>query len=105
MRQPCTATSSNSSLAIHVVSNHLASPSCINSIGMTDISIQSISIDVLRAELQRRASENGDVKPACGTTGRRGSYNVPVHIFAVFLILIISFLGTNSSKDAGMTAD
>lgn len=61
---------------------------------MSDFSIRSVTIEVLQAELRRRASDNEDLKPACGTTGKRGSYNVPVHIFAVFLILIISTLGT-----------
>ncbi|KAF2797646.1 Zinc/iron permease [Melanomma pulvis-pyrius CBS 109.77] len=46
-----------------------------------------IPTHLLRAELRRR--QNGD-RPACGTKGGRGSYNTPIHVFALFLILGLS---------------
>lgn len=47
---------------------------------------------MLQAELQRR--QDGSTKPACGTEGRGGTYNTGIHVFALFLILGLSTLGT-----------
>lgn len=53
---------------------------------------------LLRAELQRRngnfirASDNDDGS-SCGS-GQRGTYNTPLHVMALFLILILSTFGT-----------
>jgi len=55
--------------------------------------IESIAIEVLQAELRRRQDDEDTAKPACGTTGKQGAYNVPIHVFAVFLILVISTIG------------
>ncbi|MCJ1439068.1 hypothetical protein MMC27_008459 [Xylographa pallens] len=45
---------------------------------------------VLRAELQRR--QTTPEKPPCGTKGHRGTYNTPLHVFALVLILVLSTL-------------
>ncbi|KAF2270770.1 Zinc/iron permease [Lojkania enalia] len=50
-----------------------------------------IPTHLLRAELQRRQnSDHDNERPACGTKGARGSYNTPLHVFALFLILALS---------------
>ena len=49
-----------------------------------------IPLDVLRAELQRRAEND---KPQCGTKGGRGDYNTGLHVFALVLILVLSIAG------------
>jgi hypothetical protein len=46
----------------------------------------------LRAELLRRQS-NSDERPACGTARHTKDYNMPLHVFALFLILTLSTLG------------
>ncbi|KAF2707479.1 Zinc/iron permease [Pleomassaria siparia CBS 279.74] len=51
------------------------------------LSWDDIPTHLLRAELHRR---QGSDRPACGTKGGRGSYNTPVHVFALFLILGLS---------------
>ncbi|CAI6278507.1 unnamed protein product [Periconia digitata] len=42
---------------------------------------------LLRAELLRRDQNE---RPECGTKGSRGSYNTPIHVFALLLILALS---------------
>ncbi|KAI5917241.1 Fe2+/Zn2+ regulated transporter [Camillea tinctor] len=56
-----------------------------------DISWSSISTDALLAELSRRQDDNGATpkKPVCGS-GEKGSYDTPLHVFALFLILFLS---------------
>lgn len=56
-------------------------------------SLLDIPDSILRAELSRRG-ENGDSddKPSCGSS-QRGAYNTPVHVMALFLILVLSTLG------------
>ncbi|GAB1309849.1 Zinc/iron permease [Madurella fahalii] len=49
----------------------------------------SIPTELLLAELSRR--DNTDGRPACGS-GKRGSYDTGLHVFALFLILILSTL-------------
>jgi hypothetical protein len=49
---------------------------------------------VLRSELQRRDEQVS--KPACGSGGRRGSYNMALHVAALFIILILSTLGNHA---------
>lgn len=63
---------------------------------MADLSI--IPLNLLQAELQRR--QDGEEKPACGSV-RKGSYNTGAHVFALFLILILSTLGKTNSKSTG----
>ncbi|KAF2187619.1 Zinc/iron permease [Zopfia rhizophila CBS 207.26] len=46
-----------------------------------------IPTHLLRAELLRRQQ---DERPACGSKGGRGSYNTPIHVFALILILALS---------------
>ncbi|KAF7511382.1 hypothetical protein GJ744_004571 [Endocarpon pusillum] len=48
------------------------------------------SSQALRTELQRRDEETE--KPVCGSGGRTGSYNTPLHVAALFIILILSTL-------------
>ena len=60
---------------------------------MSAVNLETLAIEVLQAEIQRRAYENGSTKPACGSTTKRGGYNVPTHVMAVFLILIVSTVG------------
>ena len=47
----------------------------------------------LRAELLRRQANNNDERPACGTAGTTKDYNMPLHVFALVLILVLSTLG------------
>lgn len=49
---------------------------------------------ILHSELARR--QNGDVpgRPACGGKNK-GSYNTPVHVGALVLILALSTIGTS----------
>jgi hypothetical protein len=54
-------------------------------------SLHNLPLSLLHAELQRR--QDKDYKPSCGTSGERGTYNLPLHVFALFLILILSTLG------------
>src|SRR4051794_3662816 len=54
-------------------------------------SLHNLPLSLLHAELQRR--QDKDYKPSCGTSTQRGSYNLPLHVFALFLILILSTLG------------
>ncbi|KAF2013348.1 Zinc/iron permease [Aaosphaeria arxii CBS 175.79] len=47
-----------------------------------------IPTHILRDELRRRQTD--DDRPACGTKGNRGTYNTPLHVFALVLILALS---------------
>ncbi|KAK5630606.1 hypothetical protein RRF57_006321 [Xylaria bambusicola] len=59
---------------------------------LTDASWSSIPSDILRAELARRQNDDGvSEKPACGS-GDRGTYDTPLHVFALVLILSLSTL-------------
>ncbi|KAI1500265.1 Fe2+/Zn2+ regulated transporter [Biscogniauxia marginata] len=60
---------------------------------LRDVSWASIPTDVLLAELSRRQDDNGagTEKPACGS-GEKGSYDTPLHVFALILILTLSTL-------------
>ncbi|KAF2649313.1 Zinc/iron permease [Lophiostoma macrostomum CBS 122681] len=46
-----------------------------------------IPTQLLQKELRRRQDEQ---RPACGTKGGRSSYSIPLHVFALFLILALS---------------
>ncbi|KAK6004102.1 hypothetical protein QM012_008952 [Aureobasidium pullulans] len=50
-----------------------------------------IPTSALRAELLRRQTLDHD-RPACGTTGTTNDYNMPLHVFALVLILVLSTL-------------
>ncbi|KXX76796.1 Zinc-regulated transporter 2 [Madurella mycetomatis] len=54
-----------------------------------DLPWSSIPTELLLAELSRR--DDSDGRPACGS-GKRGSYDTGLHVFALFLILILSTL-------------
>ena len=51
-----------------------------------------LSSQLLYAELLRRNEETA--KPVCGSGGRKSAYNTPLHVAALFIILILSTLGT-----------
>lgn len=58
-------------------------------------SISDIPIAALRAELVRRRDGQDageEQQSSCGST-RSGAYNTPVHVMALFLILVLSTLG------------
>lgn len=59
---------------------------------VTDASLASIPYDLLLAELAKR--DDVDTKPQCGG-GKKGAYDTPLHVFALFLILALSTLGTH----------
>lgn len=59
-----------------------------------EIAWSSIPTHVLLTELSRR--DDDDERPQCGS-GEQGSYDTGLHVFALFLILIVSTLGTDSS--------
>lgn len=60
---------------------------------LLELSWSSVSTDLLLAELARRDATT-KTKPQCGS-GDRGSYNTPLHIAALALILLVSTLGTS----------
>jgi hypothetical protein len=51
-----------------------------------------VPIHILHKELKRR-QDNGE-KPACGSEDNKGEYDLGLHVFALFLILLLSTLGT-----------
>ncbi|ORY15031.1 Zinc/iron permease [Clohesyomyces aquaticus] len=51
------------------------------------LSWTDVPTHLLHAELLRR--RDGE-RPACGTKGSKGSYNTPLHVFALILILVLS---------------
>lgn len=53
--------------------------------------LTALPVELLHAEILRR--QDAPYKPACGTTGEKGTYNMPLHVFALFLILGLSTLG------------
>ena len=53
--------------------------------------ISDIPDALLKAELRRRDGTSDDT-PACGSKAR-GAYNTPLHVMALFLILVLSTLG------------
>ncbi|XHG02784.1 hypothetical protein AWENTII_006115 [Aspergillus wentii] len=55
--------------------------------------ISDIPDTILRAELARRSEirDSGTGKAACGSR-ERGAYNTPIHVMALFLILVLSTL-------------
>ena len=50
-----------------------------------------VSTALLLAELRRR--QDASEKPECGSEGHRGTYNLPIHVFALVLILVLSTAG------------
>jgi hypothetical protein len=48
---------------------------------------------LLKAELLRRQDGGSEQPPACGSRHVRGSYNTPLHVGALILVLILSTLG------------
>ncbi|OOF96236.1 hypothetical protein ASPCADRAFT_514570 [Aspergillus carbonarius ITEM 5010] len=70
-------------------------------LGQADISnpenifslISNVPDAILRAELSRRSStqRSNDDTTTCGSR-ERGAYNTPIHVFALFLILVLSTL-------------
>lgn len=83
---------------VNVVRGVLPLEPCATLLRRTEIgdTLSGIPLSILHAELQRR--QDGDEKPACGRSGSRGSYNMGAHVFALFLILILSTLGKYSTR-------
>lgn len=54
------------------------------------LSWTDIPTQLLHDELRRRQAVNESPRPECGTKGGRGSYNTPLHVFALVLILTLS---------------
>jgi hypothetical protein len=63
------------------------------------LSYTEIPTHLLRAELHRR-QQDAQERPACGTKGGKGHYNTSLHVFALFLILVLSTAGTYTVHDA-----
>jgi hypothetical protein len=57
------------------------------------LSYTEIPTHLLRAELHRRQQDEQE-RPTCGTKGGKGHYNTSLHVFALFLILVLSTAGT-----------
>ncbi|KAF1936741.1 Zinc/iron permease [Clathrospora elynae] len=51
--------------------------------------LSEIPVHLLHAELLRRQQQH-DERPKCETKGGKGHYNTPIHVFALFLILLLS---------------
>ncbi|KAF2281314.1 Zinc/iron permease [Westerdykella ornata] len=57
-----------------------------------DVAWSQIPSDLLYDELRRRLQAGEDAKPPCGgTKASAGYYNTEMHVFALFLILAVSF--------------
>jgi hypothetical protein len=63
------------------------------------LGLSDIPVHLLHAELLRRQQDN-DGRPKCETKGGKGHYNTPIHVFALFLILILSTAGTHTAIHA-----
>lgn len=57
----------------------------------SDSFLTTLPLEILHAELQRR--QESVEKPECGS-GMQGHYNTGAHVFALFLILGLSTLGS-----------
>ncbi|MCJ1341562.1 hypothetical protein MMC09_006858 [Bachmanniomyces sp. S44760] len=62
--------------------------------GRSISSWSDIPTEWLHIEIQKR--QDAPSKPACGS-GKKGAYNVSLHVFALFLILVLSTLGKYGS--------
>ena len=49
--------------------------------------------ELLRQELRARDDNETSSKPTCGSGSNRIGYNTSAHVFALFLILVLSTLG------------
>jgi zinc transporter 1/2/3 len=60
----------------------------------TDLPIWAdVPTALLRAELLRREDGGSEQPPACGSGHVKGSYNTPLHVGALILVLTLSTLG------------
>jgi len=66
------------------------------------LSLTHLPLEVLRAELSRR-QDGANGKPECGSAGSGDTYNTPLHVTALVLILILSTLGMYRSKDGQLS--
>ncbi|KAI1917155.1 hypothetical protein LOZ61_000672 [Ophidiomyces ophidiicola] len=66
-----------------------------------ELFLADVPLSLLQTELNRRSFDvrphgatprDTTTRPACGSTTRSGSYNTPIHVFAVFLIFTVSTL-------------
>lgn len=66
----------------------------------TDFPWSAISTEALLAELTRR--DDAPAKPKCGS-GTKGSYDTAIHVFALFLILVVSTVGMQPMQLCGFS--
>ncbi|KAI7694373.1 zinc-regulated transporter 2, partial [Hortaea werneckii] len=62
-----------------------------NDVAQDSTSLSSLPLHLLRAEVARRQSED-DARPACGSGNKNRHYDTGLHVFALFLILLLSTL-------------
>ncbi|KAI6899251.1 zinc-regulated transporter 2 [Hortaea werneckii] len=62
-----------------------------NHVAQDSTSLSSLPLHLLRAEVARRQSED-DARPACGSGNKSRHYDTGLHVFALFLILLLSTL-------------
>ena len=58
---------------------------------------RNVTTASLLEELRRRDVDSS--KPVCGSGKAKGKYDTAIHVFALFLILALSFLGLCSAKN------
>lgn len=58
---------------------------------MTAHALPDVSTAALLEELRRR--DESSTRPSCGSVASGQTYNTPLHVFALFLILVLSTLG------------
>lgn len=64
--------------------------------------LSDLPVELLHAEILRR--QDAPYKPTCGTTGEKGTYNMLGHVFALFLILVLSTLGQSIEEPISNTS-
>ncbi|KAI7211959.1 hypothetical protein KC333_g7375 [Hortaea werneckii] len=62
-----------------------------NDVAQDSTSLSSLPLHLLRAEVARRQNED-DSRPACGSGNKSRHYDTGLHVFALFLILLLSTL-------------
>ncbi|KAI6886926.1 zinc-regulated transporter 2 [Hortaea werneckii] len=62
-----------------------------NDVAQDSTSLSSLPLHLLRAEVARRQSQD-DARPACGSGNKNRHYDTGLHVFALFLILLLSTL-------------
>ncbi|RMY66179.1 hypothetical protein D0863_08616 [Hortaea werneckii] len=66
-----------------------------NDVAQDSTSLSSLPLHLLRAEIARRQTQDSaqdDARPACGSGNKNRHYDTGLHVFALFLILLLSTL-------------